>query len=507
MQLAPLLYLALAAFAYRSLLVSSSQADLSREIEEWFFIPTETSPLVVVLLAGWLVYRRRERLVAALGEPSAWAAGAALLGASVLSFAWAARTGAPDLLAVSLGCAGVGAAAIHCGMKGARIVALPALLLAFAIPIPAPLLADVVYRFQLWTAEYAGWLLFLLGRSAYVSGDQILLSGDHFAVIEGCSGLRSVQTLSMVSLLLVELFGRRGWHALAILALAPIVAFALNGLRVLALILNPHSEVVAIHNLQGVAILLGGLALLYAIDGLLERFERRVDDPVPAPAWPERAPVARIGAIACALALLAVLSVAIAPWQPTKPAAAIAEAEFPASLDGFAARAQDGAAIDRSFLGTLGHRALVERQYLDVSSQSPVELFLAVGDIAQRYRSPVSPKTVPPGSGWIVEQEGPLARDGALDARWFVMRSGTRRVLVRHWYEGSAGLADETARALLAVDSSPWHRPSDPLALRIATDVAGVRPDALEQARERLDRFELAVSAALDDVRAAASRS
>ncbi|MCA9512556.1 MAG: exosortase/archaeosortase family protein, partial [Myxococcales bacterium] len=287
MQLAQLAYLALAAFAYRALLVSSSQAGLSRELEEWFFIPTETSPLVVVLLAAWLVYRRRERLVAAMAEPAAWPAGIALLGAGLVAFAWAMRTATPHLLAVSLACVGVGAAAVHCGTKGARLVALPALLLVFAIPIPAPLLAEVVYRFQLWTADYAGWLLFALGRSAYVSGDQILLAGDHFAVIEGCSGLRSVQTLTMVALLLVELFGRRGLHALAILVLAPLVAFALNGFRVLALILNPHSEVVAIHNLQGVAILLGGLAILYAVDGGLERLLGDGDaEPVPQASLP-----------------------------------------------------------------------------------------------------------------------------------------------------------------------------------------------------------------------------
>ena len=85
-------YLLLATFAYRGLLGTSPQADLSRELEEWFFIPTETSPVIVVLLAAWLVYRRRERLEGFAGQPSAWGLAVPLLLASVAVFIWSSRS-------------------------------------------------------------------------------------------------------------------------------------------------------------------------------------------------------------------------------------------------------------------------------------------------------------------------------------------------------------------------------------------------------------------------------
>lgn len=499
-----LLYLAVAAFAFRGLLTFGSQADLSRELEEWFFIPTETSPLVVVLLASWLVYRRAPRLVALSTEPATWGISAPLLLVGIASFAWSTLTTAPHLLALSMVFTGLAIAGIHFGRRGIRIVLLPSLLLVFAVPVPAPLLAEVVYDFQIWTAEYAGWLLFVLGKSAYVQGDQILLAQNHFAVIEGCSGLRSVQTLTMVAVLLVELFGRRGAHAWTIILLAPTVAFALNGFRVLALILNPHSEVVAIHNLQGVAILLAGLVILYGIDGLLERYLKQAEHE-PLPEATEHPPIdrVRVAAVAAALGLMSVLSLGLNAWAPTQPSGRLVDSDLPTEIDEWKGSRGE---TDRSFLGTIGYRHLFDLRYKAPDAAAPVDVFLLVGDLDQRYRSPLSPKTASPGSGWLVEDSGELDREGSLGASWRLMRAGTRRVLSRHWYEGTEGLGSEVTRGLFALDSSPWHRPSDVIVVRLTTRVVGATADAVEKARARLDQMEASLGEVLGSIRGKARR-
>ena len=114
-------------------------------------------------------------------------------------------------------------------------VFLIALLLVFAVPIPAPLLNAVVWKFQLWTAEYSGLLLHLLRQPALVSGDQILRSDQVFQIIEACSGLRTVETLAMLAVLMVDLFRRRGWHAALLVAASLPVGFGINGFRALTL--------------------------------------------------------------------------------------------------------------------------------------------------------------------------------------------------------------------------------------------------------------------------------
>ncbi|MEE2662584.1 MAG: exosortase/archaeosortase family protein [Myxococcota bacterium] len=498
-----LLYLVLACFAYRGLLAFGSEADLSRELEEWFFIPTETSPVVVVLLAGWLIYRRSGRLASLANSPAAWGLAVPLLALALASFAWSLKTLAPHLLAISLLFGVLATAGIHFGRSGMRIVLLPALLLLFAMPMPAPQLAEVLYRFQLWTAEASGWLLFAMGKAAFVSGDQVLLAEDHFQVIEGCSGLRSVQTLTMVALLLVELFGRRGWHAVSIVVLAPVLAFALNGFRVLALILNPHSEVVAIHNLQGVAILLAGLAVLYAVDGVLERYGKQVEDTETDRSTASGALAGvrtRAAVVGSTLAAMCLLSVVLQPWQ-IPSAEPISGRDLATEIGGRSSKALD---TDRSFLGTIGYRTVIDRRYEDPGGS--VDLFVLMGDIDQRYRSPISPKTTPPGSGWIREAQGELDRSPAMQPSWSVMRTGARRVLVHHWYEGSAGLGDELIRALVALDASPWHRESDVLVVRLSTDVVGVTAGALDAARARLSSFQADLEPELERIRSLLSR-
>lgn len=494
-------YLLLATFAYRGLLRTSQQADLSRELEEWFFIPTETSPVIVVLLAAWLVYRRRESLEGFTGQPAAWARAVPLLLASVAVFVWSLKTATSHLLAFSLLLGGLGLSGVQLGRQGMRALGFPALLLVFAIPLPAPILSDVLFRFQIWTAEASGWLLFMMGFPAYVSGDQVLLAADHFQVIEGCSGMRSVQTLTMVSVLLAELFGRRGWHAACLVALAPFVAFGLNALRVLALILNPRSDVVAIHNLQGVVILLLGLAFLYGVDGFLQRYERPVEDAPEAVATsPAEVSWLRGGLTLGFLGLLAALSIGLTPWE-FEPLDEAAAEPPPLEIDGWTLVSAEP---DFSFLGTIGFRRLLDWHF--DSGSGAVELFALVGDGEDLERTPMSPKTVPPGSGWLVEERGPLAREGVYRPQWLVVRSGSRRMLVHHWYEGTRGLLDESLRGLLALDRSPWRRSANIVALRLATDVRGASRTALGAAAKRLERLERAARPALDQLQPAASR-
>ena len=79
-------------------------------------------------------------------------------------------------------------------------------------------------------------------------------------------------------------------------------------------------------------------------------------------------------------------------------------------------------------------------------------------------------------------------------------------MLVHHWYEGTNGLLDESLRGLVALDRSPWRRPADIVALRLATDVRGASRTALDAAVERLERLERAARPVLDQLQPAERR-
>jgi len=265
------LCLLLAVVAYWGLLGFQPARGSGAGRAHWFFEPSETSPLLVVALALWLLLRRwgrLSRLPLAAGRP---VVSALLLGAGLASLAWAIRSRAPDLQAFSLILMALGTAHLLAGARALRAALLPAVFLAFCVPLPAPLLNHAVWRLQIWTAEFAGALLTLLGIPALVSGDQILLADSAFAVIETCSGLRSIETLIMLALLMADLFRRRGLHAALLLAAAPPIAFGINGLRAAALVVNPHAHIAGVHDVQGVAMLLAGVSMLYLWDGALAR--------------------------------------------------------------------------------------------------------------------------------------------------------------------------------------------------------------------------------------------
>jgi EpsI family protein len=154
-----------------------------------------------------------------------------------------------------------------------------------------------------------------------------------------------------------------------------------------------------------------------------------------------------------------------------------------------------GPPLDREFLWTLRFPQYAIHPYrLDGAS---VDLFVGYGDRRDRSRSLLSPKNALPGRGWEVEGRS-FARLDSWDRRVarVVARSGSRRILTYHWYEGMDSVALEALRALFATDQSPLWRSQRPRVIRIGTRV-GV--GALEEAEadQKLQAFARALAAVL----------
>jgi EpsI family protein len=474
--------LILAAIAYRPLYATRASYDLEQEVESLFFDSTASGPPVVLVVALWFIYRRWHHLIA-LPRRASWGLGLGLLLPCILIYGWATYTGAVDLFIPALMLSLMGCGALLWGAGALRVLAFPIAFLVLAMRIPTALLNQILWKLQLWTGEYAGFLLRLIGQPNAVAGDQILLPDQHFAIIETCAGLRSCESLTMLAFLMVDLFRRRGLHAGLLIGLAPLVAFGVNGFRVVTLILNPHSEVAEIHTLQGIGMLLVGLVILYGIDGRLEKLLAQRSRPA-APRPPRQAsPSGTEGLVGplsatAALAVLVVLSATLPRWEvPARGSLPFPDSQIPKELDAWTSTALK---TDLSFLGIVRFRARVDRRY-ERNGES-VELFIGVGNRDPRYGSPFSPKTAYPGSGWWREEtrQISLEPDGH-PARVSVLRYGTggRRKLALDWTEGSEGLGDEIFRFATAFDNSAWGRPREGIAARISTplqDPGGKRP-------------------------------
>ncbi len=493
--------LLLAAIAYRTLFETSSNLDLEQDVEMLFFHSTASGPPVVLFLAAWFVYRRWHRLVR-LPRRAAWGLGLGLLVPCALLYAWATYTGASDLMILALMLNLLGCGALLWGAPALRVLALPTAFLILGMRVPAVLLNELLWALQIWTAEYTGFVLQLIGRPAFVAGDQILLPDQNFAIIETCAGLRSCESLTMLAFLMVDLFGRRGLHAGLLIGAAPIVAFGVNGLRAVTLVLNPHSEMAEIHTLQGIGMLLVGLVILYGIDIALEKLLAGRRPRARSRAAPKDSPAhtsGRAGPLVASavLAGLVALSVTLPRWEPPgRGSLPFPDSQIPTQLDAWTSTTRK---TDLSFLGIVRFRARVDRLYRRGSEA--VELFVGVGSRDARLASPFSPKTAFPGSGWSREESRQIVlKPDGRPARLSVVRygSGGRRKLVIDWTEGDAGLAGETLRYVAALDNSRWGRPREGIAVRIATSLRNPSPAGQAAAESLLLDFYRSLRPRLD---------
>ena len=514
----------LGALVYRGLLtfqprIATAKSTLAKDAEAYMFVPAETAPLMIVLISLWLLYHRRVELfvLPKQGGP-VWLV-APFLAVGVGIYAWAIYTKAADLQALSLIANLVGCAILWRGLAAVRVALVPILLLLFAVPLPSPVIANLIWEFQLQTAVLAGWMLYAIGIPAVVSSEMIMLPMDTYQVIENCSGLRSMQTLAMFSILMTNLFDRGGLHGAALFSLSIPIAFLMNGIRVITLILNPHSEIHSIHVAQGLVVLMGGLIALYVVDGLLAQIIKSGDS---APAQPikssnstsgaplaaELSPYSRAVAVAVIAAMMLGVQYLLPVWK-YRGVAGLGVEQVLAELTTGTWESRDLPEANND-LAKVSFRRAYRKEYSrqglggysvsanPFSADAPIEVFWGVGEHLDRFRTPFSPKTAFPGRGWVVEGSGEIRLDGTESMiTWRQLKSGTHRMISYHWYEESRGLLRETLRSFLALDRSPFAREFPVMAIRMATEINEVTPSELKNAHNRLTAFHGVVSAAV----------
>ena len=518
----------LGVLAYRDLLtfqprIYSVATGLESDAEEYLFTPNETAPLLVALLSLWLVYHRREALFSLPHRSGSRALAALALVPGMAIYVWSIYTSAPDLQGLSLILNLAGGLILWRGGPALNVCAIPLVLLLYAVPLPSPVIAKAIWSFQLASAQLAGWMLYVIGIPHAVSAEMIFLPEDTYQVIEGCSGFRSILTLSMFAILMGDLFQRSRIHLVSLFLVSIPIAFFMNGLRVTTLILNPHSQIHSIHVGQGLVVLMGGLTLLYMTDLLLGRIlgARADRGPIVRAFTGEEAepspllasPLHRAGLLTATFAAMLLALYGLPVWHFSGVAGIPMEATLDRATQGWTVAPLPPAKND---LDQVSFRQSARRQYMRPGAtlargdDPPIEVFVGVGEHLDRFRSPFSPKIALPGRGWVIEQEGIYEAEDAVapPVAWRQLRAGTRRVLAYHWYDGDRGLLEESLRSFFGLDRSPFARELPVIAVRLSTPVGEATEANLRQAHGRLKRAYERVRTAVEEMKGAgASRS
>jgi exosortase/archaeosortase family protein len=317
----------------------------------------------------------------------------------------------------------------------------------------------------------------------------ILRSAAHsFHVIDGCSGLQGIATLTLVAVMIRELLASSALRVWLIVAIAPALGYALNAVRIAYIAASPNPEAYAglqgDHTPQGLALLAAGTGILYALGRTLAGGGPLV---VESHGAGSRAPW-RLGA--AGLAALAVLSVSVSPFPPANTPAATAA--FPERGAGWES---EPLTMDPFFLGLVPAGQSLYRRYQMPAESPPRPLDLFVGTdtgVESAASQLLSSKLAWPGPEfrlesrsrtriWMVDQDAELsvAAQG----------TGPERAVIYTWRLRYEGLLRESLRALLALDSSPFRRSAPRAVVRLVAFAPFDEPLAVSRAKQRLDRF------------------
>jgi exosortase len=129
---------------------------------------------------------------------------------------------------------------------------------------------------QFFASQVAETLLSVIGIPVLRDGNILQLPSETLSVVEACSGIRSLLSLSFLSLIYAFLFDRKVWMRWALLFSTVPIAIAANAGRItLTGILGEYKPALAhgvFHSLEGGVLFVAALAILAAVHRFLNWF-------------------------------------------------------------------------------------------------------------------------------------------------------------------------------------------------------------------------------------------
>jgi exosortase len=166
------------------------------------------------------------------------------------------------------------------GMQKFKIVWFPILFLFFMIPLPYVLYYAMTFPMQLLSTKFASILLTAIGFPILRQGNIIHLPNYSLEVVEACSGLRSLMTLTALGAALAYMTQRSIIFGLLLFVMAVPVAIGANVFRIFltaigAQLISPKFAEGFLHEMSGILVFIVGFSML----GVIGLIFRRIDKP------------------------------------------------------------------------------------------------------------------------------------------------------------------------------------------------------------------------------------
>jgi exosortase len=203
---------------------------LVRLVDAWIVDGNYSHGFLIIPIALYLVWERRDKLAAAELRPSALGlvllAGGALI---LLAGLWGSEL---FLSRVALIPVTAGIIWFLFGWNHLKVLAFPIAFLLLMIPIPSIIFNQIAFPLQMFASRVGEWAISAVGIPVLREGNVLILAHTTLEVAEACSGIRSLVSLITLGIVYGYFMDSRTWVRVLIVVSAVPVAILANGARV-----------------------------------------------------------------------------------------------------------------------------------------------------------------------------------------------------------------------------------------------------------------------------------
>jgi len=391
----------------------------------------------------------------------------------------------------------------------------PFLILVFMVPLPQFIFNNLSAELQLISSQIGVAFIRLFDVSVYLEGNVIDLGSYKLQVVEACSGLRYLFPLMTLGFIAAYFFKGAFWkRAIIFLSSIPITVL-MNSLRIGAIGVTVEYWGAAmaegfLHDFEGWVIFMACTALLVLEMWLLARIgkERKplqevfgldFPDPVPHDATTKARRLPLHLFVALGLLLLTLLASGQVEQRAEIIPDRMAFSEFPQEIGGWKGRREQ---MEQIYIDALKLDDYIIVDFSDGNGR-PINFYAAYYGSQSKGESAHSPRACLPGGGWQIkdlstrEIEGITADGAPLSVNRVEIRKEDVTQLVYYWFQGRNRIItnEYLVKWFLFWDSLTKRRTDGALVRLISPIYHG---QALDEARNTMDRFALLASEELD---------
>ena len=255
------------------LLVAAYAPVLYALVRQWYDDPDMGHGFFVPVIAGYIAWQTRDRIDGVVPVPNWW-------GLVIMAWAgfqlWIATLGAELFLArTSFVISLIGAVLLLGGTKYLKVFGFPLFLLFFMVPIPAVIYNQITFPLQLLASRAAEAAITVLQIPVIREGNVLELAEKKLNVVEACSGIRSLLTLTFLSLVYGYFAEKRSWvRVILFFSTIPIAIIANAGRVTITGVVSQYKPELAegfFHEAQGWVIFMAAFAMLAVVHQLIVR--------------------------------------------------------------------------------------------------------------------------------------------------------------------------------------------------------------------------------------------